>query len=47
MFYKVMQNTKICKEVLGAILRDEIGEIKELNQQKIINNAYGAKGVRL
>ena len=32
--------------MLEAILGDEIGEIREFYQQKIINNAYGAKGVR-
>ena len=47
MFYKVMQNKKLCKKILETILGSEIGQITHLNQQKIIGNSYGAKGVRL
>ena len=47
MFYKVMQNKKLCKKILETILGSEIGKIIDLNQQKIIGNSYGAKGVRL
>ena len=47
MFYKVMQNKELCTKILETILGDKIGKITYLNQQKIIANSYGAKGVRL
>jgi len=46
MFYKVMQNEELCKKMLEVILGNKIGKITRLSRQKIINNTYGAKGVR-
>jgi len=41
-----MQKETLCRGVLETILGDKIGKITELSRQKIINNTYGAKGVR-
>ena len=47
MFYELMQNEGLCKKVLQTILGERIGNIIALNRQEIIDNSYGAKGVRL
>ena len=47
MFYKVMQDPRLCKKVLQTVLGRRIGDIITLNRQEIIDNSYGAKGVRL
>ena len=42
-----MQKETLCKKILEVILGNKIGKITKLSRQKIINNTYGAKGVRL
>ena len=47
MFYKLMQDPLLCKKVLQTVLGRRIGGIITLKRQEIIDNSYGAKGVRL
>ena len=47
MFYKLMQDPLLCKKVLQTVLGRRIGDIITLKRQEIIDNSYGAKGVRL
>lgn len=47
MFYKLMQDPLLCKKVLQTVLGRRIGGIITLKRQEIIDNTYGAKGVRL
>ena len=47
MFYKVMQNKKLCGKIIQTLLGNKIGKIVELIPQNIIKNTYSSKGVRL
>ena len=46
MFWSVMQNEIICRNVLNLILAKEIGEIDSIRYQEVIEN-LDAKGIRL
>ena len=47
MFCKVMQDEKLCKELLRRILTDEIGEIRSVEVQKVMDDSYNAHGIRV
>ncbi|MDU3181762.1 MAG: Rpn family recombination-promoting nuclease/putative transposase [Lachnospiraceae bacterium] len=47
MFCKVMQNEKLCKELLEIILGIEIVKISYTEEQKIFKNTYDGKSIRL
>ena len=46
-FSKFMRNPSTCKEVLEILLPFQVGKIKYVEYQKVINVAYDTKGVRL
>ena len=47
MFCQVMQNESICRRLLKLVLKDEIGEIRELRYQDVRSAGYDARSVRL
>lgn len=47
MFCKVMQDEKLCKELLEIILGVEIEKIVYNEQQKVFQDAFNGKGIRL
>ena len=46
MFYRVMEDTDICRKLLNIVLRDKVEPITEIELQKTIADGGGAKGVR-
>ena len=46
MFYRVMEDTDICKILLNIVLRDKVEPITEIELQKTIADGGRAKGVR-
>ncbi len=46
MFYRVMEDTDICKTLLNIVLRGKIEPIIEIELQKTIADGGQAKGVR-
>ena len=46
-FYKVMQNDEICKELLEHLLKLKIDHIERMDVQKELKPFYEAKGIRL
>ena len=46
MFYRVMENTDICKTLLNIVLHDKTETIIDIQLQKTIADAGNAKGVR-
>ncbi len=46
MFYRVMEDTEICKTLLNRVLHGKIKTITEIELQKTIDDAGRAKGVR-
>ena len=47
MFYKVMQNSELCKELLEIILSVEIEKLEYISRQKVLRKKYDGKGIRL
>ena len=47
LFSKLMRDKEICKEVLEVLLNIKIGDLKYLEEQKIIDIMLDAKSVRL
>ncbi len=47
MFYKVMQDDEICREVLEHLLKIKIDHIERQDVQKVLKPYYEAHGVRL
>ena len=47
MFFSVMQNEELCKEMLETILDVEIEKIEYFEQEKQIKEVYNGKGIRL
>ena len=46
MFYRVMEDTEICKMLLNRVLQGKVETITEIELQKTIDDAGRAKGVR-
>ncbi|MEL3913722.1 PD-(D/E)XK nuclease family transposase, partial [Treponema pedis] len=46
MFYRVMEDTDICKTLLNIVLRGKAETITEIELQKTLADAGRAKGVR-
>ncbi|WP_428771664.1 Rpn family recombination-promoting nuclease/putative transposase [Treponema sp. HNW] len=46
MFYRVMENTDICKTLLNIVLHDKTDTITDVQLQKTVADAGNAKGVR-
>ncbi len=46
MFYRVMENTDICKTLLNIVLHDKTDTITDIQLQRTIADAGSAKGVR-
>ena len=46
MFYRVMENTDICKTLLNIVLHDKTNTITDIQLQRTIADAGSAKGVR-
>ena len=46
MFYRVMEDTEICKTLLNRVLQGKVETISEIELQKTIDDAGRAKGVR-
>lgn len=46
MFYRVMEDTDICKTLLNIVLHDKIDTITDVQLQKTVADAGSAKGVR-
>lgn len=46
-FCTVMEDPKLCKELLTMLLKDKIGKITKLFKQKPIETQIASKGVRL
>ena len=46
MFYRVMENTDICKTLLNIVLHDKTEPIIDIQLQKTVADAGSAKGVR-
>ncbi len=47
MFYKVMQNPELCKELLEILLDVEIEKLEYISRQKVLKKTYDGKGIRL
>ena len=47
MFYKVMQNQELCKELLEIILDIDIAKLEYVSRQKTLKRTYDGKGIRL
>lgn len=47
MFYKVMQNPDLCKELLEIVLDIDIDKLEYISRQEVIKDTYDGKGVRL
>ncbi len=47
MFGKVMENKEICREVLECLLQRPIGELKELQTQKVFHYTEDGKPIRV
>ena len=46
MFYRVMEDTDICKTLLNIVLHDKVDTITEIELQRTVDDAGRAKGVR-
>lgn len=46
MFYRVMEDTDICKTLLNIVLQGKTGTITDIQLQKTVDDAGSAKGVR-
>ena len=46
MFYRVMEDTDICKTLLNRVLQGKVETITDIELQKTIDDAGRAKGVR-
>ena len=47
MFYRVMEDTDICKTLLNRVLQGKVETITDIELQKTIDDAGRAKGVRI
>ena len=46
MFYRVMENTDICKTLLNIVLHNKTDTITDIQLQRTVSDAGSAKGVR-
>ncbi len=46
MFYRVMEDSEICKTLLNRVLQGKVETITEIELQKTVDDAGCAKGVR-